>query len=253
VARVTPPPCGEAAGRVDARPSDVIFDRLFAGITLSEAQATKACALLVTLEQQQAAEDGSASSTLLANRERAQTLRVQRDSALRALLTSDAARAAFDVRMALGGLPGGRGRSGGAVLDSLLNGRRGGRAGAEIQQAGGRQGGRGARGGGAGSGIELPNWASAEVNNLLVDMMFRRYFEGITLTAEQETAARALIAQTQEQIRVQNQPPVPVLRVDNRSGLVTMSEASAAELSALLSSDADRATLQARIVSIPAR
>jgi beta-lactamase regulating signal transducer with metallopeptidase domain len=246
-ARAVVPPCGGAANKVDARLSDVVFDKLFDGIALSDTQAAKACAILVRLEQQQATQDVSAAGTMQAMQARAQTLRLQRDSVLRALVTTEADRATLDARLA-GNAPGGRGRSAGSGVDGAAGGRRGGGAGTDLQLPGARQGGRGARGGGAG-----PEILAAEVNNLMVDMMFHRYFDGITLSAEQETAARAMIAQTQEQIRTETRPAAPVIRVDNFSGLIRMSDASAAELSALLSSDADRAMLQARIVSLPAR
>ncbi len=245
-ARAVVPPCGGAANKVDARLSDVVFDRLFDGIVLSETQAANACAILVRLEQEQATQDVSAAATMQAMQARAQMLRVQRDSALRALVTTEADRATLDARLA-GNAPGGRGRSAGPGVDGAVGGRRGGGAGAD-QLPGARQGGRGARGGGSG-----PEILAAEVNNLMVDIMFHRYFDGITLSAEQETTARAAIAQTQEQIRTETRPAAPVIRVDNFSGLIRMSDAGAAALSALVSSDADKATLQARIVSVSAR
>jgi hypothetical protein len=100
---------------------------------------------------------------------------------------------------------------------------------------------------------QLPDDALANVTNVLVELTFRRFFEGITLTPEQEASARAIIAQSQEQVRLQSRPRPPVLRMNPSNGLVTMSDASAAELSALLSSETDKATLQARIVAFPSR
>jgi hypothetical protein len=91
------------------------------------------------------------------------------------------------------------------------------------------------------------------MTNMVVDLNLRRLFEGITLTPEQEASARAILAQSQQEIRQQNRPGPPVLRIDRRNGLVSMSDANAAELSALLSNEADKQTLQARIVAFPAR
>ena len=88
---------------------------------------------------------------------------------------------------------------------------------------------------------------------MMNDMMFTNYFSGITLTPDQEAAARAIITQSQEQTRIVNPPQTPILRVNRRTGLVSMSDASAAELSALLSGEADKAMLQARIVSFGPR
>jgi hypothetical protein len=149
--RITAPPCGGAAGRENARLSDSVFDRLFEGITLSASQANKACALLARLEQQQAAEDAMTSVTLLENQARALSLRAQRDSALRALLTNDADRATLDARLAQPAL-GGRGRGGGTGADPAAGGRRGGGGGGDSTRLFGRTGGAGGRGGGGGRG-----------------------------------------------------------------------------------------------------
>jgi hypothetical protein len=71
----------------------------------------------------------------------------------------------------------------------------------------------------------------------------------MSLTSDQEAAARDLIAKTQVEITTQRPQIQPVaLRLNRRTGLVSMQAESAAELLALVSNEADRATLQSRIV-----
>jgi beta-lactamase regulating signal transducer with metallopeptidase domain len=257
--RITAPPCGGAAGRANARLADTIFDRLFEGITLSAIQAEKVCALLARLEKQQAVEDETANARQLASQARALSLRVQRDSALRALLTNDADRIRFDEHVAQAPA-GGRGRGGGAGADPAASGRRGGGGGVDSTRLFGRTGepgargsGGGGRGGRGGATVYMLDSLALNMTNMVVDLNLRRLFEGITLTPEQEASARAILAQSQQEIRQQNRPGPPVLRIDRRNGLVSMSDANAAELSALLSNEADKQTLQARIVAFPAR
>jgi hypothetical protein len=75
---------------------------------------------------------------------------------------------------------------------------------------------------------------------------------GIPLNAEQEAAARELIVSTQRHlVALRPEFAPPVLRYDPNQGIVSMQAASAAELMALLSSDADRAILQSRIAIVP--
>jgi hypothetical protein len=90
----------------------------------------------------------------------------------------------------------------------------------------------------------------ANAYTLMADVTYRRLFEGITLAPEQETIARALINNAQQQTRLEMPVLVTVLRVNQARGVVTMSEESAAALDDILSNDADRTALQARITKL---
>ena len=79
-------------------------------------------------------------------------------------------------------------------------------------------------------------------------LTFRRLFEGITLTPEQETAAREVLSKAQQDMRMPRPRPETILRFNRVSGMVSMQAESVAALSALVNSDADRAKLQSRIV-----
>jgi hypothetical protein len=102
---------------------------------------------------------------------------------------------------------------------------------------GGRVGGGGR--GGAGNVLR-------EVN--VTDFLFQRYFDGIALTPQQEGDARTILTKMQADMQALA-PPVPqrfITRVPF-SNQVVMSPESAAAFAAILSNDADRATLQSRI------
>jgi hypothetical protein len=278
-------PCAHA-GRPDVPPVvDAIFNRLFDGIPLTREQEDTACDLIVRLQREQAAQDDAAALALAANRVRRSTLETARDSALRALLTNDADRATFDVQAAEARAGSGPGL-GGAWLDSAARGGRGGGGGrgrggtvdsVRMRGSGGRGGGRGAaldttasRGGGRGRGrLAMDTAASGqrggrgggvpdldELNLRIIDvateMTMRRLFAGITLSADQQSRARALITQTQQEMRAQtSRPEPPRLRLNPATGLVTMQPASADALSALVTNEADRAKLVSRIVTGP--
>lgn len=84
----------------------------------------------------------------------------------------------------------------------------------------------------------------------MVRATYRRLFEGITLTPEQEASARALIARTQLQMRPRTTQRDVKLRINPRSGLVSIRAPNDSLLIALVSNDDDRAKLLSRIVSI---
>ncbi len=255
-AREAPAPCGNAATRESPRLADQVFDKLFGGLALSTTQASKACDLLLRLEQEQNSQNQNLAAAAEAERARRMALIAQRDTALRALLTNDEDRARFNEQVITQG-GGARIGGGGAQLQA---GGRGGRGGGEPGARGARQGGlpdslltqmvgrAGGRGGRGGGGGQAPG--DVVLNDVIVEMNYRRIFNGIQLSADQEAAARDLIGRTLEQTRPRPQFMVPLLRVDPVSGLVSMSDASAAELNALLTNDADRETLKARIVSV---
>lgn len=213
-------------------PVDSIVNRLFEGVTLTTDQRSRACDVLARLHRQQLLQDQAAATTQLAIAAK----RLERDAALRALLTNDADRATFDTRPS--SPAGGRGRGGGDG---------GGGGVARGSGAGGRGGGGGARSGGAGD--VATDSLRLRLAAATAALTMRQIFAGITLTSEQETNAGAIIQRYEQEIQALRQPVLVYLRVNAR-GLVAMPQARAAELMALVSSDADRARLESRIVSI---
>lgn len=256
-------------------PGDSVFNILFGGITLSPEHARDAHDLLDQLAIKQSSQDQRQSALVLESASRATALQAQRDTALRALLTNDADRATLDARLAQ---PGGRGRSGGPGA-LMPGGRGGGRGplyvidgvvvgdtlvqrvvGGQAVARGGAPGrGAGIVGGGRGGGrvggaplsqATLDSMATA-MNAMMSDATFRRLFDGISLTDDQQSAARALISSTQSAISAQRRRPEPVvLRVNPVTGRVAMQAESAEALIALASNDADRATIRSRLFSI---
>jgi len=93
---------------------------------------------------------------------------------------------------------------------------------------------------------------TANMNAMMSDLTFRRLFNGISLTADQESAARLLITSTQNAIAA-GRPRLEraVLKVNPITGVVAMRAESAEALVALASNDADRATVRSRIMTIP--
>ena len=230
-----PPVGGRGQGRGGGPNVDSLFHRLFDGITLSADQEAKARELLSRLAAEQLAQSATALQAALNSLPKRAALQAERDSALRALLTSDADRAAFDARAAP---PGGRagGRSGAPPFVLPLGGRSAGGG------PGGRAGGDGGRGGGG-------RGAAPE---LLADATFHRLLDGLTLTPQQEATARAVIAKAQTDLQALVPPPRPIqvmMRFDSRA--VMMQAESESAFLALLTNDADRATLQSRIVVAP--
>jgi hypothetical protein len=105
-----------------------------------------------------------------------------------------------------------------------------------------------------------------------VEATFHRLFDGIQLTADQESSAGALITRTQQEMQALMPPPFAwfslnrdsgfvytlnrdsgVVRMNWDPGRVRMPAESASALIALVSNDADRAKLQSRIVTISPR
>ncbi|MDB4915530.1 MAG: peptidase BlaR1 [Gemmatimonadetes bacterium] len=215
----------EAAHRAEAA-----FQRLFDGITLTATQEANARAMLVSLSVAQIAQDQAMIAATLEMLPRRAVIVAERDSALAALLQNDADRAILASR--LGGNAGG-GRAGGRV---------GGRSAGPDSLAGGR-GGRvgGPRSGGAGQ----------PASQSTVDGVFRRLFENIVLTTEQEMLARETIMRSQQSLVRTIQPPQPVrLAVNGGGGFVLMQAESESALAALLESDVDREVLQSRIAPL---
>ncbi len=200
---------------------ELMFRRLFDGITLTADQESRARELLTRLETDQRAQTAAAVQAITATAPRRAGLQAQRDSALRALL-KDAARDLFDARVRNGGRsggpptlpPGGGGRGGGSPP---TGGGRGGRGGADPQS--------------------------------IADLTFRRLFDGITLSPDDSATARSIIAQTQTELQalLPRAGALHVLAPANSSAVI-MQAKSDSVLVSLLTNEADRATLHSRIV-----
>jgi hypothetical protein len=266
---------------------DTAYARLFDGIRMTTDQENRACEVLLRLYFEQVAADSITELALQAGRVKLITLQAQRNALLRGVLTNEADRATLDARaqevgvgagalrtpsmdwsgVQRGGGGGGggmRGRVGGgaaAVLDSVII-RGGGRGGMRARGGGGGApvldsaiilggaGGRGARGRG-GDPAAAANLGVAIVN-ISTQITFRRLFQDIALTADQEARALEIIRAAEEEARTVAPPPRMVrLRIAPVPGVVTLHDAGMAELMAILSSDTERATLQSRIIVVP--
>ncbi len=249
-------PCDRVnAGREVPLLVDTAFHRLFDGIALAPAEESKACTILLRLYHEQIAEDSMAAVSLQSDREKASVVQTQRDAALRALLTNDVDRAAFDAHAVQASAGrGGRGRSGGPPVDwAGIGGSVGGGGGGRgAQRAAGDTsamigGGRGGRGRAPDSSVKD---LKLTLESIVSNLTYRRLFEGITLSPEQEASARGIIAVAQQAMPAPIPPANRVrLRIAPVAGVVTMQATSAAELVALIGNDADRATVQSRIIT----
>jgi hypothetical protein len=85
---------------------------------------------------------------------------------------------------------------------------------------------------------------------VMINATFRRLFGGLALTPDQEASARDVITRAQQEMPVPAPPRAVHLRVNRFTGLVAMAAESDSTLAALVRTDAERATLRARIVSI---
>jgi beta-lactamase regulating signal transducer with metallopeptidase domain len=224
-----------------------VFRRLFEGISLSADQESKARTLLAQLVQAELAQADSVRPAALAFVSERLAVQARRDSALVAVLSTDADRETLRARLAAGG---GRGQRG-AVPDSMGGQRSGGmRAGgrSEVPPVAGSPGGR---------GVGNPPLDFSALLPQMVDNLFHRLFDGITLTPDQEANARAIIGKAQTDlaaIRVPTPPPAILRQLGfdyarGGSGLVVaVSEAGEAALIALVTNEADRETLRHRML-----
>ncbi len=242
---------------------DSLFDRLFAGIVLTQEQAARAHQLIANLEKSQKDRMVASLQLILTNLRQALALQAHRDSLLMSLLTSDADRALLQSRTTQrpnwatsGGTPtvrfdtlvtsaavtseslaavgsgGGRGRGGGRGG--------GGRAtvfiGDSVPPGGLRLGGPG--GGRMGRGMSIEDAAAATYHSLL---------DGINLTAAQQSQAMAIITDTEQQLREATVVQPIGVRIRPMGNRVQVDSASAAALLGVVTSDADRATLASRL------
>jgi beta-lactamase regulating signal transducer with metallopeptidase domain len=243
---------------VPAQGTDSTFERLFNGIALTPDQAARARELIAQLEGAQLAQMSNTVRALLAAAPLRQAIQSHADSTLENLLTNDADKTLLHSRFVLQ-MPGGRGRSGGAgaggvvanavVGDSMFisGGGRGARVGGGGRGAAPVVVGTATVGGGGGRGGARGGGGLTEVN--ATDFLFQRYFDGIALTPQQEGDARTILTKMQADMRALAPPPGPaIIMRPPRSNKVVMSPESAAAFAAILSNDADRATLQSHIL-----
>jgi beta-lactamase regulating signal transducer with metallopeptidase domain len=267
---IAAPSCGRAARGPDSlRVVDVIFDRLFDGIALTANRSSRACDELERLQQEQFTADEANRQAVEASRPKMAALRSQRDSALRSLLTSEAAQSVFDANLAQSAA-GGRGRSGGPPPDGGRGARsggpppdggRGGRSGGPpldsvvwlnrggLPGGGARQGGRGPSG--RGDAVEWVESRLALVSNLVNNLTMRSLFDGIALTPEQDARARDLIASAQREIDAQRPRPDVRLRMNPATGIVSIRAPRDSTLMSLVPNDAERDVLRSRMLTIP--
>lgn len=204
---------------------------LYDGIPLSQAEKLAARNLITRLQVQQQAQN----SAFMAQRTASVA---HRDSALRALLTNDSDRAALSARL----LPGARGAAPITLpLDTSGIQGRGGRGGGAGLPTGGRGGSPG--GGPRGGGPMTPERQIAAV-----DATFHRLFDGMTLTTEQENAARAALAQSQKDIST---PPPALIRVSLQTKTVIVATPADSALTAIVSSTSDKSKVRSRLATIP--
>jgi hypothetical protein len=87
--------------------------------------------------------------------------------------------------------------------------------------------------------------------NLMTDITYRRLFEGITMSTEQEASARALIAQTQQDVQALRPQFPALLRFNPATGLVTLREEGQSALEGLITNEADLAKFRSRLAPAP--
>lgn len=207
--------------------ADSLYDFLFSGIPLLADQADQAHRLLVNLQQAQISQTLALLQRMESTLTQRNAMQAQLDSTLLSLLSGEAAIETLRTRL---------------PQSLSAGGGRGGRGGIGGPGTGGSISPDGARGGGRSAGNPIDP----------VDGLYSRLFEGINMSPEQETAARRALLVYQQKVRIMQPPPPPaILGVSRNPVLVIMQPASDSALLSLLTSEADRATLQSRIMVLP--
>jgi beta-lactamase regulating signal transducer with metallopeptidase domain len=211
----------------------LIYDRLFTGVTLSADQEIAARLFLRSLSALQAKQD----QALVASNVQSAIVRVrltqERDSSLLSLVSTDADRDLLAARLTSTPMGGGRrGRSSNPTTEIPVG----------MQMGGPRSGGRGRVSGGDASRQAVP------VFQVIDDVMFGILFNGISLSTDQEAAARSTLKTYREKIAQSIPEPTPfLLRLQGATSVVMRPESRDA-LMAILSNDADREVVGSRIV-----
>jgi hypothetical protein len=222
-AHMTPPPLQLRTGRLGgpgdpSQTVESIYRVLFDGIALSDDQRARANEILSGLAAEQSVQTLSTMQAVLAAIPKRAAIQAQRDSSLRALISSATDRATFDERIA-----------------PPAGGRGGGRSGPPPGGAGGRSGG-----------------SDRGPFEVVMDGMYHRLFDGIAMSPESEASARSILQNAQTELAaLLPPPPPPRLQLRPQLGLVMMRPEGETALASLLTSDADRATLHSRISTTP--
>jgi beta-lactamase regulating signal transducer with metallopeptidase domain len=225
--------------------SDSAFSRLFAGLTLSPDREAAARGILAALEERQLEQVVAVNQAVGRVLPLFAAAAQERNAAFRALLTNDADRATFDANIAKNNV-GPSGRSGGRA--------RSGGGGAPAEDLGGGRSARGsldplatgrARGGALPPRRILTSTPTFDLGN--VDDELRSIFNGIALTPELDAEAHKIDNDTRREMLplLPDSPPDQLVLLPN--GSVLLRPEAKAALMSLLESDADRATLDARI------
>jgi hypothetical protein len=209
------PRTGRGAGFGDPTQTiEAVYRVLFDGISLDDDQRSRATEILGRLAAEQSAQMQATITTVQASMPKRAAIQAWRDSSLRALVSSPVDRAIFDEHAATPA---------------------GGRGGGVPPGAGGRSGG--------------PGRGPSEV---VIDAMYHRLFDGITMSPDNEAAAHGIIQTAQTELAALLPPPQPPrLQLRPQLGVVVMRPDGESALESLLTSDADRATLRARISTTP--
>jgi len=210
----------------------LIYDRLFVGVALSADQQMAARLFLSNLAQIQAKQDQAMVTANVRSTVDRLRLTQERDSSLLSLLTNDADRDVLAARLTSVQMGGGRrGRSGNPTAEVPIG-----------PMGGPRSGGRGRVAGAGASLQEIP------ATNAIDDVLFGILLNGISLTPEQDAAAHSILKTHRQKIVSALPEPMPFqLRLQGTADVLMRPESRAALL-AILSSEADRAVVDSRIV-----
>ncbi|HKS07682.1 MAG TPA: M56 family metallopeptidase [Gemmatimonadaceae bacterium] len=228
---------GGRGGLLPPQLANTIYTRLFDGIALAPTEEGRARAIIDSLLQMQTAMQDSIRPAMQIYTASLAQARANRDSTLVKLPMSDADRATLMSRL----IPQPGGRRGGAPGDPpQVGGARGG-GGRGGAAGGGGGGGRGDTGGGRGVAPLDPQ--------MQIEAAYSRLFAGITLTPDQEAAARTAIAkQLVDQRNAVAPRPRQVIGVPAFDSTVVIDARGDSALMMLITNDSDKQKLRGRIV-----